>query len=43
MCHVSLKFVVLAKWDDLVDLGSVSTRPRTSQVMNNKEAHEKVK
>ena len=38
MCHVSLKFCVLVNWDDLVDLGSVSTRPRTSQVMNNKEA-----
>ena len=38
MCHVSLKLFVLAEWDELVDLGSVSTRPRTSQVMNNEEA-----
>ena len=37
MCHVSLNFFVLAEWDELVDLGSVLTRPRTSQVMNNKE------
>ena len=36
MCHFN--FFVLEKWNDLVDLGSVSTRPRTSQVMNNKEA-----
>ena len=35
---MSLKFFVLAEWDELVDLGSVSTRPRTSQGMNNKEA-----
>ena len=38
MCHVSLKMFVVAEWDELVDLGSVLTRPRTSQVMNNKEA-----
>ena len=38
MCHVSLNFFVLAQWDDLFDLGSVTTRPRISQVMNNKEA-----
>ena len=38
MCHVSLKFLVLAEWDELVDLGSVSTRPRTSQVMKYKDA-----
>ena len=38
ICHVSLKFFVLAQWDELIDLGSVSTRHRTSQVMNNKEA-----
>ena len=31
-------FFCPAQWDDLFDLGSVSTRPRTSQVMNNKEA-----
>ena len=35
MCHSI--FFPLAKGDDLVDLGSVSTRPRTSQVMNNNE------
>ena len=38
MCHVPLKFLDLAMWNDLVDLGSVSIRPRTSQVMNNEEA-----
>ena len=38
MCHVSLKLFVLAEWDELVDIGSVLTRPRTCQVMNNKEA-----
>ena len=35
-CVTSIFF--LAKWDDLVDLGSVSMRPRTSQVMNIKGA-----
>ena len=34
--HVSLKFFVLAKWDELVDLGSVTKRPRTRQVIKNK-------
>ena len=38
MCHVPLNFIVLEEWDELVDLGTVLTRPRTSQVMNTKEA-----
>ena len=38
MYYISLNLFVLAEWDELVDLGSVLTMPRTSQVMNNKEA-----
>ena len=33
-----LIFFGFAKWDDLVELGSVLKRPRTSQVLNDKKA-----